>query len=68
MNEEELQKRLESLEQKIDSIQENVHRIYRHQVIRSVIAIALFLLPLIAIGLSIPFLLDLLTFYEEILP
>ncbi len=68
MNEEEIQKRLESLEQKIDSIQENVGRIYRHQVIRSVLTVILFLLPLIAIGLSIPFLLDFLTFYEELLP
>jgi tetrahydromethanopterin S-methyltransferase subunit G len=68
MNEEEIQKRLESLEQKIDSIQGNVGRIYRHQVIRSVLTVILFLLPLIAIGLSIPFLLDFLTFYEKLLP
>ncbi len=68
MNGEEIQKKLESLEQKIDTIQEDVHRIYRHQVIRSIITIILFLLPLIAIGLSIPFLLDFLTLYGKLLP
>jgi len=67
MNEQELIQKLESIEKKIDKIDERTSVIRKTQVARFVIAIILFFLPLIAIIFSIPFLLDYLQLYQDVL-
>jgi|GEM_PF-7120132 len=68
MNEQEFEEKLESIEKKIDSIEEKVSKIRRNQMIRSALTILFFVLPLIALLFSVPFLIDALTAYGDLLP
>jgi len=67
MNEQELDRRLASLEEKVDAIGEGVKKIRRQLIVRAVISFLLFVLPIVAILFSIPFLLDAFEVYSDLL-
>lgn len=68
MNEQELIQKIKKIENTMDEIDERTRKIRRTQIIRFVIAIVLFFLPLVAIIFSIPFLLEYLQLYQNVIP
>ena len=68
MDEQEYIQKLKNIEEKVNEIDERTKEIRKTQVIRFVIALILFFLPLIAIIFSIPFLMDILETYGGYLP
>jgi hypothetical protein len=67
MNENEIKQVLDRLEGKIDTIGESVRKIRRQLLFRAILSFVLFVLPIIAIVFSIPFLMDVLRTYEDLL-
>ncbi|QQS61372.1 MAG: hypothetical protein IPN70_00345 [Candidatus Moraniibacteriota bacterium] len=63
MNEEELTQKLDAIEKKIDIIEQEVHKVRKHLMTRFIISLILFVLPIIAIAFSVPFLLDFISSY-----
>jgi len=58
--------RFESQDKKLDDIQRTVSRIYKQLFWKSVISTILFLLPLIGIAISIPWLINIITPIERL--
>jgi hypothetical protein len=67
MNEQEFIQKLENIEKKLDDANERIVKIRKTQVTRFIISIILFFLPLIAIIFSVPFLLEYLQLYQDVL-
>lgn len=62
MEEKDLIEKMETIEKKLDQIEEEVHKVRKHLMMRFIISTALFVLPIIALLFSIPLLLN---FFES---